>query len=218
LDHQHKVTRTYLIPTEADRRNPVTWYEIGNGEAIAEFIRPRLPGEPEDVSTTMLYPIASDGTIREGRELRLKTGAVPTNQAVLQMQVFLGLPSPAFLFLIEPLVMSGSDRTYAAAFRSMLGSLWPSLLAVVVLAIILAIVTWRRSRSFGFTKSEQAAWSVFVLFVGFPAFIGFLLGRRWPIRLPCPACHARVPRDRSACAECGALFPEPSLFGIEIFA
>ena len=51
-----------------------------------------------------------------------------------------------------------------------------------------------------------------------PAYVGFRLYRRWPIRQPCPNCHAQAPRDRVACAECGTRFPDPSLKGIEIFA
>jgi hypothetical protein len=57
-----------------------------------------------------------------------------------------------------------------------------------------------------------------VLLFGVLAFVGFLLHRRWPVREPCPACHARSARDREACSECGAAFPAPGLKGIEIFA
>jgi hypothetical protein len=79
-------------------------------------------------------------------------------------------------------------------------------------------MAWRRSRSFGCPKQEQVVWVVFVLLFGLPAYVGFLLYRRWPIRQPCLSCQALVPRDRVACAECGTLFPDPSLKGIEIFA
>ena len=83
---------------------------------------------------------------------------------------------------------------------------------------ILAVLAWRRSRAFGLSRKERITWTVFVLLFGLPAYVGFLLYRRWPIRLPCPNCQARVPRDRMACAECGTRFPDPGLKGIEIFA
>ena len=69
-----------------------------------------------------------------------------------------------------------------------------------------------------FPEREQFAWAVFVLLFGLPAYVGFLLYRRWPIRQPCPNCQAQAPRDRVACAECGTRFPDPALKGIEIFA
>ena len=37
---------TFTIPTEVDRRSSVYWYEIGNGQAIVDFIRPWSTGEP----------------------------------------------------------------------------------------------------------------------------------------------------------------------------
>ena len=79
-------------------------------------------------------------------------------------------------------------------------------------------MAWRRSRAFGLSRQGQIAWAVFVLLFGLPAYVGFLLYRRWPIREPCPICQTQVPRDRVACAECGTRFPDPALKGIEIFA
>ena len=74
-------------------------------------------------------------------------------------------------------------------------------MVVFALSAVLAVVAWRRSRSFGLAKRDRVAWVVFVLLLGLPAFVGFVLYRRWPIRLPCPNCHAQVPaivRSRSA--------------------
>ena len=95
---------------------------------------------------------------------------------------------------------------------------WPALFGVIALTLVLAIIAWRRCVSFGLPRSEQAAWPVFVLLLGLPAFAGFWLSRRWVVRSPCPTCHVRVPRDRDACTKCGTRFPDPSPLGIEIFA
>jgi hypothetical protein len=218
LSRKHNVIRAFAIPTEADRRNTVTWYEIGNGQAIVEFGRHTSTGEADNVTNLVAYQIASDGTIQNRLDVSLQTGAAPTNRTVLQMQVFLSLPSPASLVVVEPFFVRKSHQSYIAAVLSLVGSFWPSLLAALILASILAIMAWRRSRSSGLPKRERTAWAVFVLVFGFPAFVGFLICRRWPIRLACPTCYARPPRDRAACAECGTSFPEPSPRGIEVFA
>jgi hypothetical protein len=218
LNRKHDVIRAFVIPTEADRRNTATWYEIGNGRAIVEFGRDTSTEEADNVSNLVAYQIASDGNIQDRFELSLQTGAAATNRIVQQLLAVLELPSPALLFVVEPLIMMKSDQSYLAALLSPLGTTWPSLPAAFVLASILAIIAWRRGRAFGLSQRVRMVWAVFVLLFGLPAFVGFLICRRWPIRLPCPTCHARAPRDRTACAECGTFFPEPSPRGIEIFA
>ena len=220
LDRKNKIIRQFAIPAEIVRQFAISWYEIGNGQAMAEFVIPWSTTEPDNITKRMVYRIGADGAVQNRFGLTLHTGSPLTNPARLQMQAFLGLPAPAFLFVVEPLFLLRTDRipSYPAAFIALLGTLWPSLLAVVVLASVLAILTCRRSRSFGLPKREQVAWAIFVLLFGLPAFVGFLLSRRWPIRQPCSVCQAQAPRDREACAECGTRFPDPSLKGIEILA
>jgi hypothetical protein len=220
MDRKQNVVRVFAVPSEIDPQSVMSWYEIGKGQAIADFGLPSSTSEAAKLTSHIVYRIAADGTIQDRFELTLQSGSPVTSQAGLQMQAFLALPAPAILFVLEPLIVMRNDRSLSspAAFSALLGTLWPSLVAVVVLASILAVVTWRRSRSFGLPKREQIAWVFFVLLLGLFAFVGFLLHRRWPIRQPCPSCNARAPRDRVACAECGTLFPEPSPKGIEIFA
>jgi hypothetical protein len=220
LDQKHKVVGLFTVPTEVDRQSQLNWYEIGEGKAIAELFQSWSAREADNATNRIVYRIGADGVIQDRFELTLQTGSPATNQVVLQTQVFLGLPAPAFLFVVEPLFMMSTDRTgsYPNAFIGLLATLWPSLLAVVALASILAFITRRRCHSFGLRKKEQVAWVVFVLLLGLPAFVGFLLSRRWPIRQPCPTCHSQAPGDRAACADCGARFPDPALKGIEIFA
>ncbi len=40
LNRNHEVTMSFIIPTGADRQNRVSWYELGNGRALAVFQRP----------------------------------------------------------------------------------------------------------------------------------------------------------------------------------
>jgi len=220
LDHKHNVIKVFTIPTEVDRQSPVQWYEIGNGQAFAVFVRPSATGEPENLTKRTVYRVADDGAIQEGFELTLQSGAVAQSKQARAFLLALGLPAPAILFVVDLLIALGIDRiqSYPAFFLILLRSSGPSLLAVFALSAILAILAWRRSRSFGLAKREQIAWVVFVLLFGLAAYVGFLLYRRWPIRQPCLSCHAQAPRDRAACTECGTRFPDPSLKGIEIFA
>jgi len=220
LNRNYQVTRVFTIPTEADRKSPVDWYEIGNGQAIVAFYRPRATRGAVNIWPQTIYRIADDGTIQDRFEVILQTRTLRLSEEMGGFLLALAVPAPAILVVIEPLSLMGVDqaRSYPAAVSAMLKLLWPSLLVVFALTLVLAVVTKRRSRAFGLSKREQLAWTVFVLLLGLPAYAGCLLYRRWPIRQPCPNCHARAPRDRAACAECGTRFPDPALKGIEIFA
>ncbi len=205
LDRQHRIVRQFAIPAEIDRKNPVTWYELGNGQAIAEFVAPMAGAEPGDMKKAIVYRIAADGATQNRFEVSLRAGSFATDQASLQIQAFLGLPSPAFLVVVEPFsfMSTHQTRSYPAAIIAMIGELWPSLCAVFALASILGVITWRRSRAFGLAKREQIAWAVFVFLFGLPAFVGYLLCRRWPVRMACPACQApglRVTAPPARCA------------------
>ena len=181
-------------------------------------------GRPANQTTSteqLVYRIAGDGAIEDQFAVDLQTGSSAPDKATQAFLLALGLPVPAILFAIGLFLVIANDppQSYPAAVTALLKDSWPSLLiAVLALSIVLAILVQRRSRAFGLSRREQIAWSVFVLLFGLPAYVGFRLYRRWPIRQPCPNCHAQAPRDRVACAECGMRFPDPSLKGIEIFA
>ena len=169
----------------------------------------------------MVYRITGDGAIEDQFAVDLQTGSSAPDEATQAFLLALVLPVPAILFAIGLFLVIANDppQSYPAAVTALLKDSWPSfLIAVLALSIVLAILVQRRSRAFGLSRREQIAWSVFVLLFGLPAYVGFRLYRRWPIRQPCPNCHAQAPRDRVACAECGIRFPDPSLKGIEIFA
>jgi hypothetical protein len=215
LDQQDRVIKVFAIPTEIDRRSTVQWYETVNGQSIAVFSR-----DSNQASKQVVYRIADDGAIQEQFELDLQTGSsVQNKQADAFGRAFVIL-APAILFAVELLHQIAFDEieSYPAAFTALLKNSGPSLIAVLALSLILAVMAWRRSRAFGLSRKERTGWVLFVLLFGLPAYVGFLLYRHWTIRLPCPNCHARVPRDRVECAECGRRFREASLKGIEIFA
>jgi hypothetical protein len=220
LDQKYHVIKVFTVPTEVDPRSQLQWYEMGNGQAIAIFSPHWSTKEPVNRSRRMVYRIAGDGAIQEQFELDLQTGVPVPNKQTEAFQLAMGLPAPALLVVVDLMIETGIDEVqgYQATLSALLKNSGPALIAVLTWSLILAIMAWRRSRAFGLSRQEQITWAVFVLLFGLSAYAGFLLHRRWPIRLPCPDCHARVPRDRAACAECGTRFPDPSLQGIEIFA
>jgi hypothetical protein len=220
LDQQHHVLKVFTIPTEVDKRNSVQWFEIDNGQAIAVFDRLSSTGKAASVLKQKVYRIAGDGAIQDQFELDLQTGSSVQNTQADAFGIAFVIQAPAILFVVDLVSVIGIDplQSYQAALTPLLKKSGPALIAVLALSSILAVMAWRRSRAFGLSRQEQITWAVFMLLFGLPAYVGFLLHRRWPIRLPCPNCQARVPRDRVACAECGSRFPDPSLKGIEIFA
>jgi hypothetical protein len=220
LDQTDHVLRTFKIPTEADRRSLVQWYGTETGQAFAVFTRPSAPGEPENISKQMVYRVASSGAIEDQFELGLQAGGSSWSKQTEALGMALLVPAPLILFVVDLLreiVLDGAG-SLPAAFRLMLAHSGPSLLVVLVLSLILAIMAWRRCGAYGLSRQSQFTWAIFVLLLGVPAYVGFLLSRRWPVREKCPSCRTEVPRDRTECARCGSLFPEPALQGIEIFA
>jgi hypothetical protein len=221
LDHQYKVISTFTIPAEIDRRSAVAWHESDNGQAVAECYGPRTTREAVDGNVTrpMVYRIASDGAVRDSFDVTLQNGSPKTDEMAFFLTA-LSLPSPAALLAVHVFIEIGNslEQGDLTAVGAMLKRYWPLLAAVLALSSVLAAIAWRRGRAFGLSRREQAVWAVFVLLFGVPAYAGFLLHRRWPVREPCPHCHARCPRDRDACAECGTPLPAPALKGNEIFA
>ena len=220
LDHQYQVIRTFTIPAEIDRQGSLTWYEADGGQAVLEYVRP--PKSSEDFggdTRSKVYLIAGDGAIRDSFELALQNRSNSRTERATFHLLALSLPAPSALIAVEAsMVTLNPSPDYVTAFGTVLKRSWPSLAAALAISSVLAAATWRQGRRFGLPRRERAVWSVFVLLFGVPAFAGFRLQRRWPAREPCPHCHARSPRDRDACADCGTPFPVPALRGTEIFA
>jgi hypothetical protein len=220
LDRAYKVVGTFDIPADVDRKSLINWYETRDGQAVVECYALRTArGVPAGTAArSRLYRLASDGAIRGSQDISLQSGGnAPSDQASLSLMA-IALPAPAVLLAAESLFASAVDREESTmSLGTMLNLTWPALLAVLGASALLAAASWRRARAFGHSPRERAVWAGFVLLFGVPAFVGLLLHRPWPVREPCPACHARSARDRETCSECGAAFPAPALKGIEIF-
>ncbi len=124
----------------------------------------------------------------------------------------------AISFVWAPLsiMQSGKEPGYWSALARSLGRYWPGLLVNLVITAI--AVWWCIKRQRRYAAGWTRTWVAFIALLGLPAFLGYLLHRRWPVRVECPACHERAPRDRLSCSACDADFPEPAAKGIEVFA
>jgi hypothetical protein len=132
---------------------------------------------------------------------------------MLPIPVLLGLIVVVFLPMAA--VTQGTAATYSEALGTSLWEFGWFAPPLALLAFALAAWCYRRHRRYG--QSGGVVWFVFVLLLGLPGLAGYLLHRRWPVRLPCPSCGRQVPRDRTACSECGAEFPRPAANGSEVF-
>jgi hypothetical protein len=92
----------------------------------------------------------------------------------------------------------------------------PIFIATLLLAALFSVRCYRRQRRY--SAHHTATWMLFVLLMGLPGLIGYLLHRRWPIVVRCQHCNAETPRDRDACLTCNTPFPLPAMKGIEVFA
>jgi len=222
LDHTYKVISTFTLPPEIDRQSDATWYDTDDGQAVVECTVPEPAGDApdENVAYSRLYRIAADGAIRDSVELTLQTGANAPSEQAQHSLTALAVPSPAVYVLAESLMamQANQPENIPSALGARLKHSWPWLAGVLALSSVLSAVAWLRARAFGRSPRGPMVWAGFVLLLGVPAFVGFLVHRPWPVREPCPHCNALCPRDRDSCSECGTPFPDPALKGIEISA
>jgi hypothetical protein len=220
LNADHDVIRTFAIPGKSQNAHRVDWSELADGQSLAQFFGERRTQNDENIAPCTLYRIAADGTIVDRTELALQSGMLKWSKQPEAKLLAYSFPSPLILPIAETFVVLiiNQPGSFTAAVRMMLGSSWPSLLAVTILALALAFAAWRRARAFGLPGPDQAVWAIFVFLFGIPGYVGYRLHRRWRIRAECPHCHAQAPRDRVACAACDTAFPAPALKGIEVFA
>lgn len=93
-----------------------------------------------------------------------------------------------------------------------------ALLTSCLVALVFAVLCYRREVRYGGSGRERIAWTVFVLLLGLPGWIGYRFGRAWPVLAHCNECGAIVPRDRDYCLRCEREFAAPALKGTEVFA
>ncbi len=130
---------------------------------------PRSTGEPDNVTRQMVYRIAADGAIQDRFEVALQTGSPVTNEASPpSMAGSRGSRHRQSCSSIELINRdeSRSDAELSGGRQCHARRCWAFITRGARSVLVLAIMAWRRSRSFGLPKREQVAWAVFVLLFG----------------------------------------------------
>ena len=208
--------RTYLLPEEV-RRRAFEFYELNNQRVLlidyhatfGERTYRLLWIDPAGKVIRREDVLGFEGTTWDKATTRTWVDAAAMSAPVALAALFATELAAGFRGPGEE--MSASEAV-AAAFS--VG--WPALAAVVVLSAGLTILVWRRQRRYA--TAGTLLWMGFVLLGGVPGLLAYRFHRRWPVLEACPACGELVPRDRDACAECGAEFPAPAPKGTEVFA
>ncbi len=171
------------------------------------------------VHPTRLVWLSRDGRVLQERSVSLRSDVYRPQRsdwahvAMLPVPIALALNS----FLGRPLdqLRDGTAATYGQALTASWHRYRGPFVAVSLLSIVLAVwCFWRHKR---YAQPGAWVWCVFVLLLGVPSLIGYLLHRRWPIRETCPTCGRRAVVDRETCQHCSAPFPSPPLKGLEVF-
>jgi hypothetical protein len=217
LNVQGKPLARYPIP-EALRNLGFTFAESKTGEAILYWNSPEdsLGSEQE----YRIFWVKPDGKFREATATLSHPGELQS------MRVYAGLMMPSPLGLAgtdlrqryQELLDHGLSATPTEARRRALTEYWPALAIAQMIASALALLCYHRQVRYGASRSERLVWTLFVLLIGLPGWIGYRFGRSWPVLEACPDCGVAVPRDRECCLRCTNDFPRPALKGTEVFA
>ncbi len=164
--------------------------------------------------------LASDGSIARQEQVTLSTYRGESKQearivGALAMPIPIGFILGVFLGSIT-LLQSGQATTYLEAVASTLDIGWLGLIAIPLVGAALAWWTYRLQRKYH--RRATGIWCAFVLLLGLPGFLAYLIEHRRPKLESCGECGTIVPRDREACAGCKTEFAPPSRLGTEVFA
>jgi hypothetical protein len=213
LDASGKQTGSYVLPPEV--RSSGFQFSVSREGTATAVVSPTYGLSPS-FSTSVLNFDASGTIIR-------RANVTPSGESSsLSATIGVSLIFPvlmAALFLIGYAIPIdhlnyGRADTFATAFARAFGEFWPFFAITLIIGVVAAAVYRRRQKQFALPM--QPAWIAFLILGGLPALAGYYWHRRWPVRLPCPACGTSVPRDREMCSECAAEFPPPPRNGLEI--
>jgi hypothetical protein len=209
--------RQYPLSGDVRRAN-LEVYELSDGLLVRWWNWPAYDTDDEHlVWLDQQGQVVRERTITLRREPPLRTTRYGAEVAEV-----IAVPVPALLALglLVGLPMDLMGRGEAATYWEALATGWSRVGWDAVFVSLLTLIPawwclWRQRR---YGQGSRVIWFVFVLLLGPPGLVGYLLHRRWPVREACPGCGQRVPRDRERCSACGQEFPAPPPTGIEVFA
>jgi hypothetical protein len=216
LDERGEVLKRYPLP-DSLRGLDISFGETSTGGAVMYWNSPQDILAPE-----VQYRICrmdADGGCQEWATTLPFVGTgrlIPLAGLVIPSPV--GLTGTVMAWRSSMLLDEGLAASYPEALTRALVEFWPALAIAQLAALSLAVFGYRRQVRFGAGRRERIAWTLFVLLLGLPGWIGYRFGRRWPVLEKCEECGGVVPRDRMACARCETTFSRPALKGVEVFA
>jgi hypothetical protein len=210
LDAHHQIERRYAIPRELASQE-FEWAEISPG-AGAAIVYERTADWTCDVHLRWFDAA--------GRITRSEHATIP-GVSERSEELGMALPMPVIVGLIgleypNRLVASGFAKDWFDALSRLARLFWAPVLQTTLLSALLAIACLRRQTRYALSRRERVVWPLFVFAFGPPGWIGYRLGRRWPVLERCPFCRVATPRDSAQCAHCHADMPRPPALGIEL--
>ncbi len=175
----------------------------------------------EQGGVQQLLWITPDGKVERRERVELM-GWMPVPERTTAWSIAKGVPLPIFwlgkTLLADPWnrLQANKAKNYASALRSSIEITWPPIVAVVLLSLLTAGIAMRWHRKY--RRPNAGLWWLMVFLFGPMGLLAYWLQQKQAMLEPCTSCDQIVPRDRGACAACGAEFPVPKLRGTEIFA
>jgi hypothetical protein len=214
LQPDGKEIRSYPLPASLNRASAIGLWELPKNEILLRSNSSTDNGP----SISNLFWLDAGGKVVRQEHVTLHTWNQPrwispaTERFLMSVLI---IPSPGTIS-----AALGYDVWHRAdptkRLRELWSDWWPGLLGTTAISIVLAVLCYCRHRKYGLPWTW--VWTALVLLFGVPAYLGYLVHRAWPARLPCPHCGRLAPRDRPACFACGRDFPTPTPKGFEVFA
>jgi hypothetical protein len=189
--------------------------QFPNGLIVVKGYRAAEPGR------NYLFTYNADGELVRQQTADLGNPREPESAWTPWVMMLVSIPQPAVQLALS--LAAANDRVQSeqatnlmGAYRSLISDYWLPFATLVLISLVAAVYPYRRQQRYA--PRQALAWGVFVLLLGVPGLLGYLLHRRWPHRAQCEHCGRVVPRDRRQCLDCQVDFAPPALKGIEIFA
>jgi hypothetical protein len=217
LNSAQETVARFGIP-ESLQEQDFFWAVTSRGESLFD-VRKRL-GRTENYHHDIVWCDAKGAINKSAQTTVLQCKSLSFERAVVGAMTPMPILMDYLIFWNEPTDIREAKEanTYFQALRISLQESLSQLLSCHAIALFFAYLCYRRQVRFAATKKERIVWTLFVFVMGFPGWIGYRFGRKWPVLERCASCGRSVPLDREKCAACASAFPLPALTGTEVFA
>lgn len=203
----------FRVPPELDKRG-CYFHLPGDGTAVFQ-----VSWYGQYANGADLLWATPDGTVVRRRTVRLRDDWPGVPYRVAATSTPLQWPNPLVVMAMEESLRTSLKEAHIHLPDRIPPPIplaaWLLFGLICLLTLASAGVCWSRQRRY--CQGGTWVWVAFVLLLGPPGWLGYRYSRPWPHLAPCPACGKKAPRDRPACAFCGADFPPASATGTEIY-